>query len=57
VRKNGLLGNFKAVQQGDVWITEQNMYQQMMNTGDIMRDFHRVFSGEAEGLTYLRKLE
>ena len=56
VRKNELLGNFKAVKDGQVWVTEQNTYQQMMATGDIIADFHRMLSGEEDGLTYLRKL-
>lgn len=57
VRKNELLANFKAVQNGDVWVTEQNMYQQMISTGDIIADFNRVFTGQADTLTYLHKLE
>ena len=56
VRKNELLGNFKAVKDGQVWVTEQNMYQQMIATGDIIADFHRMLSGEEEGLTYLHRL-
>ena len=56
VQKNKLLADFKAVSRGDVWVTEQNMYQQMMNTGDIIRDFNRMFSGETDGLTYVHKL-
>lgn len=57
VGKNGLLANFKAVQNGDVWVTEQNMYQQMMATGDIIADFNAVLSGSNGELTYLRKME
>ena len=56
VRKNELLANFKAVQDGNVWVTEQNMYQQMMNTGDIIGDFYKVFSGTEDALTYLHKI-
>lgn len=54
--KNELLGNFKAVQNGDVWVTEQNMYQQMMNSGDIIADFNKAFTGSDDNLTYLHKL-
>ena len=57
IRKNELLGKFKAVEEGNVWATEQNMYQQMMNTGDIISDFNKVFSGSEDGLTYLHRLE
>ena len=55
--KNELLDNFKAVQEGNVYVTEQNMYQQMMATGDIIVDFSRIFAGSDEELTYLHKME
>lgn len=54
--KNELLGNFKAVQEGNVYVTEQSMYQQMMATGDIIVDFSRIFAGSDEELTYLHKM-
>lgn len=57
VAKNELLAQFKAVQDGNVWVTQQNMYQQMMNTGEIIADFNHVFTGSDEELVYLRKLE
>ena len=57
VGKNELLGNFKAVKDGNVWVTEQNMYQQMMATGDVIADFGKVISGSDEGLTYLKRME
>lgn len=56
IKKNELLGNFKAVRNGDVWVTEQNMYQRMMNTGDIIADFNRAFTGSSEPTTYLHKM-
>lgn len=56
IGKNELLGNFKAVQDGSVWVTEQNMYQQMMAAGDMISDFNKVFEGHEEDLTYLHKL-
>ena len=54
--KNQLLGEFKAVQSGDVWVTDQNMYQQMMNSGGIIADFRRVFNGATGELSYLKQL-
>ena len=57
VGKNELLGNFKAVQEGNVWVTEQNMYQQMMNTGDIILDLNRIFTDSDEELTFLHAME
>jgi iron complex transport system substrate-binding protein len=57
VAKNSLLADFKAVREGNVWTTDQDMYQQMMNTGTIISDLHRVLTepGAAQ-LTYLRRL-
>ena len=56
VAKNELLGNFKAVQEGNVYCTEQNMYQQMMQTGYIIADFHTAIAGDGGEMTYLYKL-
>ena len=57
VAKNELLGNFKAVKEGNVWVTGQDMYQQMIAAGDIIADFHAVFSGNADSLSYLQKMK
>jgi len=54
--KNELFADFKAVQTGDVWVTEQDMYQQMLEAGTIITDMHRAFLGQDEGLVYLRRL-
>ena len=43
--KCDLLADFKAVREGNVWVTEQSMYQQMMATGDIIADFNHVLRG------------
>ncbi len=56
VQKNALLADFKAVQTGDVWLCDQNMYQKMIATGDIIADIHKALSGENGDLTYLRRL-
>ncbi len=55
--KNALLKDFKAVQSGDVWITDQNMYQQMMQTGSIIADFNAAITGSGADTTYVHKLE
>lgn len=57
VRKNELLKDFKAVQDGNVWTTEQNMYQQMMQTGHIIADLHTVITGSGAQTTYVHHLE
>lgn len=57
VAKNPLLENFKAVQNGDVWCTDQDMYQQMTNTGTIVADLHRVLAvGHEAQTTFLKRL-
>ena len=54
--RNELLADFKAVQSGNVWVTDQNMYQQMMASGDIILDFNRILHGATGELTYLHQL-
>ena len=56
VGKNELLANFKAVKNGEVWVTEQNMYQQMMATGDIIFDINKALVGEGDAFTYLHRM-
>lgn len=56
-QKNPLLADFKAVREGQVWCTSQDMYQQMIRTGDIMSDFHAALSDPAaEDLAFLHRL-
>ena len=56
VRKNALLSDFAAVKNGQVWVTDQNMYQQMMQTGRIIADFNTVFTGSGAETTYVHKV-
>ena len=55
--KNALIKDFKAVQSGDVWVTDQNMYQQMMETGRIIADFNAAITGSGAETTYVHKLQ
>ena len=48
--KNALLAEFKAVRNGNVWCTAQNMYQDTTQLGQMIRSLHRIFSGEADDL-------
>ena len=58
VKMCDILGDFKAVKSGDVWCTEQNMFQQSTGEADMIIDMSRIFSGTAENqLTYLHRLE
>lgn len=55
--KSPLLADFKAVQEGNVWCTEQNLFQSTMGLGDMILDIHAVLTEEdPENLTYLHRL-
>lgn len=55
--KSPLLADFKAVQEGNVWCTGQNMFQESMALGDMIGEFHRIFTEEdPQGLAYLHRL-
>lgn len=41
---NPLLGDFKAVETGNVWCTAQNMYQETMQLGQMTREMHAIFT-------------
>ena len=53
LEKSDLLKEFKAVQNGNVWCTGRNMYQEITTIGQVIRSFHAVFTGEADGLDEL----
>ena len=58
--KNELLAEFKAVQNGNVWCTSENMYQETTGLGQMIQSFQKIFSGEADELdelTYLYRLQ
>ena len=57
--KSELLRNFKAVQEGNVWCTEQNVFQESTGIGGMILDMNRILTGEADGsdeLTYFHKV-
>lgn len=55
--KSSLLAGFKAVQNGQVYCTGQNLFQETMGLGDMMLDLHTLFTEEApQGMTYLYRL-
>ncbi len=56
VKKNALLADFAAVKNSNVWATDQNMYQQMMQTGRIIADFNAAITGSGADTTYVHKL-
>lgn len=42
-----LLKDFKAVQQGNVWCTGQNMYQETMQLGQMILEMYRILTEES----------
>jgi len=53
IEKNELFSRFRAVKQGNVWCTGKNMYQQTTELGMMIDSFHKIFTGEADGLDEL----
>lgn len=53
---NPLLKDFKAVQNGNVWCTGQNMFQETMQLGQMIRDIHLILTGSAVEPEYLYQL-
>ncbi len=46
LEKEALLKDFKAVQEGNVWCTTRDWYQQTMSIGGMIEDMHHMLSGE-----------
>lgn len=56
--KCALLEDFKAVQEGNVWCTTNDMYQQSMSIGYLIEDMHKMLAGEGEeDMIFLFRLE
>ena len=57
VAANELFADFRAVQSGEVWATEQNVFQQTTAVGGMLAELRAILSGEAEDeLTYFHRL-
>ena len=52
-----LLANCRAVQQGQVFCTTQDLYQSSMALGDFAQDLAGMLAGQRRGLCYLYPLE
>lgn len=55
--KCGLLADFRAVGEGNVWCTTNDMYQQSLSIGYLMEDMHAMLQGEEDTMHYLYHLE
>lgn len=52
-----VLEDFKAVKEGNVWCTTDDIYQQTMSIGYLIEDMHAILQGESEGeMRYLFRL-
>lgn len=49
IGKCGLLADFKAVQEGRVYCTARNLYQESMSVGDMIQDIHIMLTNGAQG--------
>ena len=57
VALNPLLADFKAVKNRRAWCCEQNVYQQMTATGEVVADLHEAIADtERDELTFLFRL-
>ncbi len=57
--KSASLGDFKAVQNGDVWCTGKSMFQESLGVGNMIMDLHTICAEEDpadEDLHYLHRL-
>ena len=46
-----LLADFKAVKEGNVWCTTNDMYQQSLSIGYLTEDIHGMFWGKRRECT------
>lgn len=56
LEKSPVLKDFKAVQEGSVWCTGKNLFQESLGLGELIVDLHAVMTEEAPELTYLHPL-
>lgn len=58
--KSALLSDFKAVQEGNVWCTGKNLFQETTSLGDMIVEIHRILSEEdadESELKFLHRIE
>lgn len=48
IQKEEILKDFKAVQQGNVWCTDRDLYQRSMSAGQLIEDIHNMLSGDVD---------
>lgn len=53
LQKSALLEDFKAVQEGNVWCTGKNLFQESTGLGVMIEDIHKMLYEEGDSLTEL----
>lgn len=58
LEREELLADFRAVQEGNVWCTTRDLYQQSMSVGGMIEDIHNMLAGGSgeSGMQYLYPL-
>ena len=57
LQKSPLFADFKAVKSGNVWCTEQDMFQHTTSSSEMIREIRLVITGEAgDDLEYLHRV-
>ncbi len=57
IAKDSLMADFKAVKEGNVWITDNSMYQHTDTIGEFINDLNLMFTdGNEEDMTFLHRL-
>ena len=57
IEKDSILADCKAVQNGNVWCTEQSLFQQTTGAADMIYDLHAILTDNAGNLTFLHRLQ
>lgn len=58
--KDALLGEFRAVKEGNAWCTGKNMFQESSAIADMILEMQKIFGGSAgdgTGLSFIHKLQ
>lgn len=54
--KNPLLADFRAFQNGNVWCTNANVFQQTSAAAEMTEELHRIFTGGSGEFEFFRRL-
>ncbi|MBR2571896.1 MAG: ABC transporter substrate-binding protein [Clostridia bacterium] len=56
IARSGLLSQFKAVREGNVWCAGSDLFQAADTSAGMISDIHKMLCGEEEGMVFLKKL-